>query len=119
MTPTDGSGGATWTERGPLTIRTERELEATYVVELYGELDIAGLDFVADELARVEESDAQRILVDLSALEFIDSSGLRVLLEAAARSARDSGRVSFLRPQGAVARVMALTQMDERLPFAD
>jgi anti-sigma B factor antagonist len=114
-----GADGVVWAERGPLTIRSERELEATYVVELYGELDLAGVEFVADELARVEESDAARILVDLSALEFVDSSGLRVLLHAAQRSAAGSGRLAFLRPQGAVARVMALTQMDSLLPFAD
>jgi anti-sigma B factor antagonist len=115
----DGADGAVWSERGPLSIRCERELEGTYVVELCGELDLAGIEFVADELARVEESDAVRILVDLSGLEFADSAGLRVLLQAAQRSAGNSGRLTFLRPQGAVARVMSLTQMDTLLPFDD
>jgi anti-anti-sigma factor len=115
-----GRNGPAWIEHGPLTIRSDPEAGgAVHVVELYGELDLAGVDFLAAELARVEASDAERILVDLSALEFMDSAGLRVLLQAAQRSAQNSARLSFLRPQGLVARVIDLTQADRLLPFAD
>jgi anti-anti-sigma factor len=63
-------------EHGPLTIRSSRQ-DDEHVVALYGELDLGGVDAVKDEMRRVERTAADRIVVDLSALEFMDSSGLR------------------------------------------
>src|SRR4051794_25685431 len=66
-------------EPAPLTIRSEREPQELYVVELHGELDLSAADRLEAELQRVEETDVKQIVVDLSGLDFIDSSGIRVL----------------------------------------
>ena len=44
------------------------------------------------ELKRVEATDAEAILLDLTGIEFMDCSGIRVLVEADRRSRRDGGR---------------------------
>jgi STAS domain len=64
---------------------------------------------VQDELKRVEATDARSIVVDLSDLTFMDSSGMRVLLSAHARSRADANRLTLLRGLAAVRRALELT----------
>jgi anti-sigma B factor antagonist len=116
-TPQPASG--TWVENGPLRIRSEREPNELYVVEPYGELDLAAGKTLDAELRRIEASDVDRIIIDLSGLDFIDSSGIQVLMEAEARSRQDSNRVRFLHGRGQVARILELIQADSVLSFAD
>lgn len=52
-------------------------------VHLAGELDIAGLSDVARELDALLARDPQPVQVDLEGLEFLDSSGIAVLVRIA------------------------------------
>jgi anti-sigma B factor antagonist len=120
MQPTDDMrSGGTWIERGPLVIRSRRDPDSVHVLELYGELDLSGAEVLSRELQQAEASHAKQILVDLSRLDFIDSSGMRVLMQAYDRSRRNSSRLSLLRGTGQVAQVMAVTKLDSVLPFSD
>lgn len=69
----------------------------TVRVSLRGELDLAGSQQMEDSLAEIDGSDPSRVIVDLSGLAFIDSTGLRLLLQADAR-ARERGYDLVLRP---------------------
>lgn len=109
----------TWIEHGALSIRTERDPAQVYLVEFYGEFDLAGIEVAANELRRCEQTDAEEIIVDLSGLDFIDSSGLRVLLETYQSEGQNGHRLLFLRGSEPVERVMHLTRLDEVLPFAE
>ena len=102
---------------GSLILRSERDGE-THVVELLGELDIAGAPRLEEELLSVEASDAESIVIDLRGLEFIDSTGIRLLLMAADRCS-DNGRLTILRGPAQVHRVFEITDLVNRLPFAD
>jgi anti-sigma B factor antagonist len=102
---------------GSLALRSEREGD-THVLELIGELDLDGAPRLEEELLRVEATDASSIVVDLGSLEFIDSTGIRLLLMAAERSA-DSGRFALLKGPRQVHRVFEITDLVDRLPFAD
>jgi anti-sigma B factor antagonist len=90
-----------------------------FVIELYGELDMAGAPELDAAIVQAEETSATMIIVDLSALRFIDSSGLRVLLTASRRSSSGSNRLHFLRGIGQVEKAFALCGLDRRLPFLD
>jgi anti-anti-sigma factor len=105
-------------EHGPLTLRSTRQ-EDEHVVALHGELDIGGIEAVQDEMRRVERTDAGRIIVDLSGLEFMDSTGLRTMLQIEARSRTDGRRVMFLRGGPTVQRLFEITETEDRLPFLD
>ena len=102
---------------GSLALRSERDGE-THVLELIGELDLDGAPRLEEELRRVEASDVNAIIVDLGALEFIDSTGIRLLLMAADRC-RGDGRLTLLKGPRQVHRVFEITDLVERLPFAD
>jgi anti-anti-sigma factor len=58
-------------------------------------------------------------VLDLSGLRFIDSSGIRVLLLADARSRADANRLRLLRGQRQVQRALELCGLEDRLPFED
>ncbi len=71
------------------------------------------------ELRAAEATDAKRIVLDLSGLNFMDSRGLGALLEAQARSRRDSNRLRIVRGPRRIQRVFELTNTQELLPFLD
>lgn len=101
---------------GSLSVRGERDGD-TYAIELFGELDLDGAPAVEEELVRSEESDATSIVIDLRRLEFIDSTGIRLVVMAAKRC--DEGRLTILRGPKQVHRVFEITDLADRLPFAD
>lgn len=103
---------------GQLTVRSDRE-GAVHTIALDGELDLATADDFERELRRAEASDALSIVLDLSALQFIDSTGVRVLLCAYRRSCENGQRLAVLRGPAVVQRVFAITGILDVLPFAD
>lgn len=88
------------------------------VISLRGELDVAGSARLEQEIDRVAEDHAPSATVlDLSELEFMDSTGLRLIVLADAR-ARDAGRRLALVPGPVdVHRVFEITRMVDRLDF--
>lgn len=105
-------------ELGDLTLASDRD-GAVHRIRLSGELDLATAGAVEAELRRVEAGDASSIVLDLSDLAFIDSTGIRLLFTAAARSRADSDRLTLLRGSAAVQRALQLTALEDELPFAE
>jgi len=105
-------------EFGRLHIRSEREGDV-HAVALRGEFDLAYADQVERELKRVEATDARSIILDLSGLTFLDSTGIRLILEAQTRSQQDANRLMLLRAPRMVQRVFAIAGVEQMLPFAD
>jgi anti-anti-sigma factor len=103
-------------EGGPFVVESGREGD-THVVRPRGALDLAASEPLAGELKRVEATDAEAIVVDLSEVEFMDCSGIRVLVEADRRSRANGERLRLRRGVGQVDRVMRLTGVDEILPL--
>jgi anti-anti-sigma factor len=103
---------------GALTMSSTRDGD-THVIALTGELDLAGADLLEGELQRVEASDARRIILDLRELEFIDSTGVRLVYMADMRSRTDSDRLAIRRGSDKVHRLFVITDLADRLPFVD
>ena len=102
---------------GRLSMRSQREGDL-HAIDLAGELDLANAGDVERELVRVEAGDAGAILVDLSRLTFIDSTGIRVLVRAAARSRADGNRLVLQRAPRPVLRVLRIAGVADLLPLA-
>ena len=88
-------------------------------VALSGELDLASAQRLEDELKQVEESKPDVVVLDLQALSFMDSSGLRSLLAADTRARERGGRLVIVRGDERVQRVLRITRLDERLEIVD
>jgi anti-anti-sigma factor len=87
------------------------------VIALDGELDLAGAAALEQELSRLEADSPDAVVLDLRDVEFMDSSGLRVIAVASQR-AQDRGRRLALVPGSEqVMRVFDITRMRERLDF--
>jgi anti-anti-sigma factor len=112
----DGDRAVRTSKLGSLALRSEREGDAQ-LIELIGELDLDGAPRLEEELRRVEASDVESIVIDLGQLEFIDSTGIRLLVMAADRC--QDGRFSLLRGPRQVHRVFEITDLADRLPFVD
>ena len=66
-----------------------------------------------------EITDARRIIIDLSGVSFMDSTGLKVLLRANARSRAGSDRLEVIQGSRRVQRAFELTNTEQLLPFSD
>ena len=89
------------------------------VVRLSGDLDLAAFDAVDDVLTRVQSNGNPSVRIDLRGLEFIDSTGIRLLLAAHSRAERSGHQFCIVRGSERIQRVFALTDLDRRLPFCD
>jgi anti-sigma B factor antagonist len=88
-------------------------------VRLRGELDLSGVDRAREAVEQAEATDAALLVLDLSQLDFIDSTGLEVMLRAA-RRARDSGRrLIVARPSRYIRRLLEITAIDQSLDIVD
>jgi anti-anti-sigma factor len=97
-------------EPGQFRIVTSEGVDGTLLVP-HGELDLA----TAPELAAVLRSLAdRRVIIDLRKLSFVDGRGLRVLLDADARSRQDGGNLRFIQGE-AVRRLSELAQLPDAL----
>jgi anti-anti-sigma factor len=88
-------------------------------LKLSGELDISTATKVEEELARVELGKPAQIVLDLSALDFMDSTGLRLLIAADARARDEGRRLTIVKGPEAVHRVFRITRLEERLDLVD
>lgn len=99
------------------SVQTEHD-EAVERVRVLGEMDLAVVGELDSEMRRVEATDAARIELDLDQLEFVDASGIRLLLALNRRSRSNGGRLR-IRPASSpqVRRVLELTGVEELLPI--
>jgi anti-anti-sigma factor len=89
---------------------TVRSLVDCEVVSLDGELDCETAPNLAAALSGAADG-GRPVVVDLSGLQFIDSSGLHVLMSGAS----SDGRRILVCPPGNVARVLAIVRADKAL----
>lgn len=88
-------------------------------VTLKGELDLSTVAKVQDELRRVEQDEPPVMVLDLSRLTFLDSTGLRCLVTADERGREAGRRVVIVRGPEPVQRVFTITRLEERLEMVD
>jgi anti-anti-sigma factor len=87
------------------------------VVALHGELDLAGAAALEHELSQLESEPPEAVVLDLRRVEFMDSSGLRVIAVASQRAADRGVRLALVPGGDQVMRVFEITRMRERLDF--
>jgi anti-anti-sigma factor len=88
-------------------------------IAVRGELDISTvgrLEQVRDELLAQSPPE---LLIDLSAVEFVDSSGLKVLLETHWLAQQNGWTLRISKPAASVMKVFTVSGADRHLPFLD
>jgi anti-sigma B factor antagonist len=82
------------------------------VVTVAGELDISNAPELQDALAELTDA-PRRVAVDLSGLEFIDSSGLAALLGAHKDLQEHGGTLELRHPSKMVVGLVQITGLDD------
>jgi anti-sigma B factor antagonist len=89
-----------------------REWDGHVVVALDGELDLVDAADVAAALVTVTALEPE-IIMDLAALEFIDSSGVAALVRGRAHARHAGGDLLLAAPREPVLRVLAITRLTD------
>ncbi|MGH2930892.1 MAG: STAS domain-containing protein, partial [Solirubrobacteraceae bacterium] len=93
--------------------------DASAVVAVSGELDLASGPELEAELDRITGPDTQLLVIDLRRLEFMDSTGLSILVRAHQRLAEEGCEMGLVRGSPQVQRLLDLTGVAERLRLVD
>lgn len=97
-----------------LTVASARH-GSTSTISAQGEIDLSSADKLRAELDTVLASDSRQVIVDLSAVTFLDSTGIGVL--AGALRSRGDRKVGIVVSPGPVEKVLLLTGMDRVFPL--
>lgn len=104
----------------PEPFRTELEPHReTIVVAAHGEIDIDTAGQLGTQLRELLESGFKRVVLDLRATTFIDSTGLHVILDASTASDRAGVEFAIVQGPSLVERVFELTQTGSALRFIE
>ena len=89
------------------------------VVRMEGSCDLATAPRLRQTLQPLTPPDVDEVVLDVSALEFIDSTGLGVVLGAMRRLREGGGTLRIAGANGIVRRVLEITDLDKVIPLAD
>ena len=103
----------------PLDDRSRADEGETARLVLSGELDLATVPRVQQAVDATLAEGARTLVVDLSGLGFIDSSGLRLFIVLHQRAGAEGWRLSLIRPQKQAMTVFEVSGLEENLPFSE
>ena len=86
-------------------------------LSLSGEFDVSAVGRASTALAEAEALSPETVLVDLSALSFMDSSGLHWIVEAHEATARKGSRLNLVAGPPGVHRVFEVTGVEKHVVF--
>jgi anti-anti-sigma factor len=84
-----------------------------------GDLDIASADVLDAAVRDVRVRGFEHVVIDLRGLRFVDSSGLRVLLNLRNAAERDGHRLTLVAGRRAVQRIFELTATRDVFDWRD
>ncbi|AVZ40370.1 MULTISPECIES: STAS domain-containing protein [unclassified Dietzia] len=92
-----------------------REAGTAVVVQPTGRLNMVAAPGLRDQLRELVDGGSRRVVVDLSATEFIDSSGLGALISGLKAARQAGGDLRIAAPNAQVTSVLKLTRLDRVL----
>ena len=103
---------------GPLRAAVA-EIGSVCTISLSGELDHSSVETLKKLLVEFEAGASETIVFDLDGLDFVDSAGIAVLLDAHLRLEGGGVRQMRIVPSSdaSVRRIFTITGLDDRLPF--
>lgn len=101
----------------PLAEVTLRPEGAVLVARIDGEIDLSNVESIRATLAGAVSHETELVVLDLTSTTYLDSTGVRLLFELAARLQNRRQQLRLVVADGAlVGRVVELTQLDQRVP---
>jgi anti-sigma B factor antagonist len=95
-------------------VRVDTASPGVVVVRLFGDLDMGTCPRAESAISSAPS--AARVIVDLTKCTFVDSSGVRALMEAHRKLTSEGGRVELVAADAGILRVLEITNASTVLP---
>ncbi|RJP27255.1 MAG: anti-sigma factor antagonist [Actinobacteria bacterium] len=113
-------GRCTLSDTGGVILNTHvREVGGIPVVELEGEIDLSTSPVFKETVYGVIESGKIDVIIDLNALEFMDSTGLGVLVAALKKTSMEGGSIRLICNKRNILKVFTVTGLDKVFSIYD
>jgi anti-sigma B factor antagonist len=86
-----------------------------HVVTIEGELDVATVPSLRDELSRIHHEGGRELVIDLLAVPFVDSVALGLLVERSKRMQARGGVLTIVCDDRRIARILEITGLERVL----
>jgi anti-sigma B factor antagonist len=83
------------------------------VIELKGEIDLSTSPVFKEKVYEIIESGRKDIVIDLSGLEFMDSTGLGVLVAALKKTSMEGGSIRLVCSKKSIIKIFTITGLDK------
>jgi stage II sporulation protein AA (anti-sigma F factor antagonist) len=103
-------------EQTPLSIDVTMPREDVALINVKGFLDVDTATELHHHLANQMHHGRQHLLLDLSSVPFMDSSGINIILRAYRETRQVGGSVGLIDPAPAVQRILDLTGVSLTVP---
>jgi anti-sigma B factor antagonist len=103
-------------DKAPFRVDVQPNRDVVRVVPI-GELDVATVGQLAAQIQELRDVGFKHLVLDLRRLEFIDSSGLHLILQLDSDARKDACEFAIIIGPPAVQRLFELTGTAEHLPF--
>ena len=90
-------------------------LEEEAVISVIGELDFSTAPRLREQILELLKGNTSNLVIDLSRMEFVDSSGLGVLVAAMKRIRERNGRLMLRSPSANTSKVLQVSGLDKLL----
>lgn len=101
-----------------ISLKTREEADH-WIVEVSGEVDVHTAPALDTALTGLVEDGNYRLVVDLSQVDFLDSTGLGVLVKTLKRVREHSGTLAVVAPTERIAKVFRITGLDSAIALHD
>jgi anti-sigma B factor antagonist len=101
-----------------MQLRTEVvDISGWAVVSLFGELDVATAPDMKERLVDLVNEGRSRIVLDLGGVDFLDSTGLGMIVSALKRARTHGGDLRIVCTESRITRLFEITGLDKAIPL--
>ncbi|MFA5527055.1 MAG: STAS domain-containing protein [Peptostreptococcales bacterium] len=84
-----------------------------WILEPKGDIDIASATQLKETLGNLLEKKAQDILLDFRQLDYIDSTGLGIIIGAHGKMKESGNRITIINPKANIQKLLVITGLDK------
>jgi anti-sigma B factor antagonist len=89
------------------------------LIRIRGDLDLQVVDRLTGALTEIESAEPELLVIDLSRISFMDSSGMGAVAAAHIRAVEADRRFAIVRPPAGVRQAFDRTRLDEVITITD
>jgi anti-sigma B factor antagonist len=101
-----------------LTMQTE-DVDGWIVATVHGDIDLTTAPRLREQVVEIVLGGRPRVVIDLNGVDFVDSTGLGVLVGLLKRSRTHGGDLRLVSTRTSLRKVLELTSLDLALPPFD